>query len=151
MGCICYMNSMLQQFFHIEPFKNVLLRLPLGEREENLGYQGESVQDDLVYQLQKLFVFLEKTDRQDYNPKDFCFSFKDYAGSPTNLVVQQDAQEFLNMIFEKLENKVKGSVWNGMLENVFGGKYCNQMICKECGNVSDRFENFYNLSLQVRS
>ena len=145
------MNSMLQQFFHIEPFKNVLLRLPLGEREENLGYQGESVQDDLVYQLQKLFVFLEKTDRQDYNPKDFCFSFKDYAGSPTNLVVQQDAQEFLNMIFEKLENKVKGSVWNGMLENVFGGKYCNQMICKECGNVSDRFENFYNLSLQVRS
>ena len=115
-----------------------------------MGYQGELVQDDLVYQLQKLFIFLEKTDRQDYNPKDFCFSFKDYAGAPTNLVVQQDAQEFLNMIFEKLENKVKGSVWSGVLENVFGGKYCNQMICKECGNVSDRFENFYNLSLQVR-
>lgn len=141
---------MLQQFYHIEPFRNAILRLPLGEIEQMPGYQGESVDDDVLYQLQKLFIFLQKTDRQDYNPKDFCFSFKDYAGNPTNLVVQQDAQEFLNMIFEKLENKVKGGVWHGVLENVFGGKYCNQMICKECGNVSDRFENFYNLSLQVK-
>jgi hypothetical protein len=35
--------------------------------------------------------FLELSERQDYNPKDFCFSFKDFDGRPTNVRIQQDA------------------------------------------------------------
>ena len=31
------------------------------------------------------------TDRQEYNPVDFCFAFKEPNGNPTNVRVQQDA------------------------------------------------------------
>ena len=52
----------------------------------------------------KLFGYLELSDRQDYNPADFCFSYKDYDGQPINVRIQQDAQEFLNVFFDKLDN-----------------------------------------------
>jgi len=51
-----------------------------------------------------MFAYLELSDRICYDPTEFCFSFKDYTGEPVNVSIQQDAQEFLNMIFLKLEN-----------------------------------------------
>ena len=33
---------------------------------------------------------------------------------------------------------------------MFGGKLCNQIICKACGKISNRIEDFYNLSLPVK-
>jgi hypothetical protein len=47
---------------------------------------------------------LELSPRMDYNPTEFCFAFKDFEGNPTNLGEQKDAQEFLNMLFDRLEN-----------------------------------------------
>jgi len=54
-----------------------------------------------------MFSFLELSDRKAYDPTDFCFAFKDFAGMPVNVTIQQDAQEFLNMIFDKLETCLK--------------------------------------------
>lgn len=31
-----------------------------------------------------MFGFLELTERQAYDPTEFCFSFKDFDGNPTN-------------------------------------------------------------------
>jgi ubiquitin carboxyl-terminal hydrolase 34 len=36
------------------------------------------------------------------------------------------------------------------LQSVFGGKTCSQLVCKECGKVKNREEDFYNLSLTVK-
>jgi ubiquitin C-terminal hydrolase len=36
------------------------------------------------------------------------------------------------------------------LQSVFGGQVCNQFVCQECGNVTNRIEDFYNLSLEVK-
>ena len=49
------------------------------------------IDDNLLRQLQKLFGFLDLTDRQAYNPTEFCYAFKDMSGQPTNIGVQQDA------------------------------------------------------------
>ena len=56
-----------------------------------------------------MFSFLQMTDRQEYNPAQFCFAFKEYNGNPTNVRVQQDAQEFLNLGFDRLEKLLKDS------------------------------------------
>jgi ubiquitin carboxyl-terminal hydrolase 34 len=61
------------------------------------------IDDNIIHQFQKLFAYLDYSDRPDYNPFRFCFAFKDYTGQPVNVAIQQDAQEFLNMIFDKLE------------------------------------------------
>lgn len=96
-------------------------------------------------------AFMELSERQAYNPREFCFSFKDYAGQPTNVRIQQDSQEFLNLAFDRLENLLASTSQKYLLQNVFGGKTCSMMICKSCGNLKQRQEDFYNLSLEVKN
>ena len=155
LGCICYMNAMLQQFFMCQQFRYSLLmaddKEPVNLKKPPKDKWGE-LDDNVLHQLQKMFGFLELSDRQDYNPYEFCFSFKDYTGMPVNVSVQQDTQEFLNMIFEKLETGLKKTPFRNILESIFGGKTTTQLICAGgCNKIKAREENFYNLSLEVRN
>eukprot|EP00826_Nyctotherus_ovalis_P065647 TRINITY_DN9653_c0_g2_i1.p1 TRINITY_DN9653_c0_g2~~TRINITY_DN9653_c0_g2_i1.p1 ORF type:complete len:271 (+),score=76.45 TRINITY_DN9653_c0_g2_i1:35-847(+) len=111
----------------------------------------KKIDDNILHQLQKIFAYLELTERQDYKPDKFCFAFKDLDGQPTNISIQQDAQEFLNLIFDRLENLLACTPEKYLLQNVFGGKTCSQIICKGgCGDVRRNYEDFYNLSLGVK-
>lgn len=98
-----------------------------------------------------MFSHLILTDRQEFNPADFCFSFKNFDGEPVNVSVQQDAQEFLNMIFDKLENGISRTPFKKLLNGVYGGSTCNQLKCSSCGMVRNRIEQFYNLSVEVKN
>ncbi len=69
--------------------------------------KNRKVDDNVFHQLQKMFGYLEHSDRQDYNPEDFCFSFKDMDGNPVRVGEQQDSHEFLNSFFDKIENHLK--------------------------------------------
>lgn len=70
-------------------------------------YKGYIIDDNLLRQLQIMYANLELTERQAFNPLGFCFAFKDFEGNPTNTALQQDAQEFLNFFFGKLEDMIK--------------------------------------------
>ena len=94
-----------------------------------------------------MFANLELTERGECNPDEFCFSFKDFEGQPVNVSIQQDAQEFLNIFFDKIENALKPTPFRSILEDVFGGKTCQQTVCSNCKGVNQRLENFYPLSL----
>jgi len=145
-GCICYMNSMLQQFYTIPTFRYNLLAA-----NDGLSGQDKENDDNVLHQLLRMFSFLEFTERQCYNPRHFCDSFKDIDGNPTNMSVQQDAQEFLNVAFDRIENSLFKTAQKYLLRSVFGGKTCSQIICKGgCGNVRKNYEDFYNLSLGVK-
>ena len=65
------------------------------------------VDDNTLHQLQRMFGFLQLSNRRDFDTTGFCYSFKDFQGMPVNTGVQKDAQEFLNQIFEKLESGLK--------------------------------------------
>lgn len=56
-----------------------------------------------------MFAFLQSSEKQDFDPTDFCFSFKDFEGKSVNTSVQQDAQEFLNMMFDKVERSISNT------------------------------------------
>ena len=43
-------------------------------------------------------------------------------GGPTNISEQKDAQEFLNILFDRLENALKPTSRKYLLQNIFGGK-----------------------------
>ena len=47
-------------------------------------YEGEQLNDNMLHQFMKLMSFLELSERQDYNPREFCFAFKDFFNKPTN-------------------------------------------------------------------
>jgi ubiquitin carboxyl-terminal hydrolase 34 len=67
------------------------------------------IDDNVLHQLQKLMAHLELSERSDYNPFEFCFAFKDLDKMPTNTAEQKDAQEFLNLMFDRLENLLKNT------------------------------------------
>lgn len=64
--------------------------------------------------------------------------------------MQHDTEEFFNIIFDRIENLIKPTPQKYLLSSVFGGKNCSQMVCKECGFIRNRFEDFYNMSLTVK-
>ncbi|KRW99755.1 Armadillo-type fold [Pseudocohnilembus persalinus] len=153
LGCICYMNSMLQQFFMTPSFRKAIL---MADDKQEPNWQRDKkdrfvCDDNVLHQLQNMFGFLESSDRMDFNPEKFCFSFKDWEGNPVNVGVQQDAQEFLNMAFDKIENGLKQTPFRYILDDVYGGKTVTQLICKDCGNVINREETFTNLSIEVKN
>jgi len=148
LGCICYMNSMMQQFFMVPSFRYCLMQAD----DKRLPETSNPVQvdDNSLHQVQRLFSYLDYSMRMDYNPFGFCYSFKDWDNNPTNTSIQQDSQEFLNRFFDVIEEQVKPTPMKHSFKAVFGGKTCSQIVCEEgCGTSSNRFEDFFNLSLEV--
>ena len=148
LSCLCYINSVIQQFFMIPLFQNAIISLPL---DPNLKEEDDN--DNLIFQLQKMFYYLKNSQKQHYNPKHFVFSFKDYDGNPTNINVQCDAQEFLSRLIEKIDEGLKNGPEKYLCSNIFGGSTLQQVKCTnpECGNISERKENINYLSLDIKN
>ena len=145
LGCICYMNSILQQIYMVPTFRYAIM-----------GFNGTNINelpdnDDSLNQLQIMYSYLTLSEKEDYNPKNFCKAFKDYDGNPINVMVQQDSQEFFNNFFDKMENNLKKTKYKYIINDVFSGRTCSSVICDSCKHVSNRFEDFYNLTLEVKN
>jgi ubiquitin C-terminal hydrolase len=63
---------------------------------------------------------------------------------------QMDAQEFLNMLFDRIDTKVKGTPQERALKEVLGGVFSNEFIGK-CKHHKEREEEFYAVSLNVKN
>ena len=98
-----------------------------------------------------MYTFLTYSEKQAYNPKDFCASFKDFEGNPINPLLQQDSQEFFNSFCDKIEESLKRTKYKYIIDNIFTGKTCSSVICEKCNTVSNKFEDFYNLTVEVKN
>lgn len=150
LGCVCYMIAMLQQFYCTPAFRHGILMATDNKQTELNEVKGKLIDDNLFHQIQKMFAYLDNSERRDFNPTDFCLSYKDYTGQPVNVMVQQDADEFLKVIFDRLEEAVKHGPYIGVLNSVYTGKICNVILCKGCGYEKVNEEPFNNLSLEVK-
>ena len=56
-----------------------------------------------------------------------------------------DVDEYFNMLFDKLEKCLKGTQQERILQECFGGKVVNQIICNETVRVGDQVA--YDLKL----
>ena len=74
----------------------------------------------------------------------FCYN------SNFNPKEQHDADEFLNSLFDKLENCLPGTN-KDLLKRTFGGYLASEIICKGCPHGSLRKELFYSLTLFVKN
>lgn len=145
LGCICYMNSTIQQLYMIPTFRKAVIQV------EDKSLNTLPKEDNILYQLKSIFVALNESEKQYFNPKGFCHSFKDYDGNPTNVFEQMDADEFFNMFMDKLENQIKGTPQEQFIKQHFGGVVSNELICKGCPHYSEREETFLTVSLEVKN
>jgi len=81
-----------------------------------------------------MFTGLRHSDEESIDPKSFCEAFKDLSGNPINIFEQMDVDEFTNILFERLENQLKGG--HNFINQHFGGVMANEVICRGCPHSS---------------
>ena len=152
LGCICYMNSIMQQIYMVPTFRYAIMHADDGETPKPTQTYRFTIDDDnLLHQLQIMYTYLTFSEKMDYNPRNFCHSFKDFDGKPINIASQQDSQEFYNNFCDKIENSLKKTKYKYIVNDVFTGRTCSSVLCQGCKHVSNRFEDFYNLTLEVKN
>ena len=60
--------------------------------------------------------------------------------------MQHDVQEFNRILQDKLENKMKGTPVDGMIQKLFMGKMKNYIKCVNVDFESSMMEDFYGKS-----
>jgi uncharacterized UBP type Zn finger protein len=145
LGCICYMISLVQQLYMIPSF-----------REGVFAIQGQSIakaplEENMLYQFQYLLALLRESEKSYINPKAFCKSMKNIDNQPLNVYEQMDADEFFNLLMDRLEGQLKQTNQETLVKDHFGGEYANQLICKECPHSSERDEPFIAINLQIKN
>ena len=71
------MNSVLQQFFNVPSFRYALIQANDNQPPKYTD-DNKEIDDNFLHQLQRMFVFLEYSVRGEFNPAQFCYSFKDF-------------------------------------------------------------------------
>ena len=160
LGATCYMNSLIQQFY-MTPFLRYHLFTVDAEKENSSSDNGSDDMEvgekrtrkthdlRLLQQLQRLFGFLQESEKKAMNTWDFFESYRAADGS-ANAYTQMDADEFLKVFCDRLEVQLKTSQCPKILDNYFGGTLSHQIKSKECTHTTEREETFLSLSVDVK-
>ncbi|KAL3990716.1 Ubiquitin carboxyl-terminal hydrolase family protein [Acanthocheilonema viteae] len=156
-GATCYMNSVFQQIFMIEPLRNVIINANFTDDmsiEEMVANEytvaEEHYHATILKAVQSIFAHLLGSEMQFYSPKFFWKHFRFY-GQAVNVREQQDALEFYNALFDSIDEGLKKLGEPPICENLFGGTFADQKICKDCPHRYQREEPFTSISVDVRS
>ncbi|XP_035822907.1 ubiquitin carboxyl-terminal hydrolase 13 isoform X2 [Zea mays] len=137
-GATCYMNSLLQTLYHIPYFRKAVYHMPTTENDIPSG--------SIPLALQSLFYKLQYSD-SSVATKELTKSF---GWDTYDSFMQHDVQELNRVLSEKLEDKMKGTVVEGTIEQLFEGHHINYIECINVEHKSNRKESFYDLQLDVK-
>ncbi|XP_078172392.1 ubiquitin C-terminal hydrolase 12-like isoform X4 [Carex rostrata] len=137
-GATCYMNSLLQTLYHIPYFRKAVYHMPTTENDMPSG--------SIPLALQSLFYKLQYSD-SSVATKELTKSF---GWDTYDSFMQHDVQELNRVLCEKLEDKMKGTVVEGTIQQLFEGHHINYIECINVDYKSNRKESFYDLQLDVK-
>ncbi|XP_044231472.1 ubiquitin carboxyl-terminal hydrolase 40 [Thunnus albacares] len=146
-GGTCYLNSLLQTLLFTPEFREELFNL--GPEElgclEDKEKPGAKVRV-IPLELQRLFTRLLLVDQQSATTADLTDSFGWNSSEGTN---QHDVQELNRILFSALEHSLVDTTGSTFIHRLYHGTIVNSIVCKECGNVSQRQEDFLDLTVCV--
>uniref|UniRef100_A0A8C2K4R4 Ubiquitin carboxyl-terminal hydrolase n=1 Tax=Cyprinus carpio TaxID=7962 RepID=A0A8C2K4R4_CYPCA len=147
-GGTCYLNSLIQTLLFTPEFREELFRLGPDE----LGCLADKDKPEakvrvIPLELQRLFSHLLLVDEQTASTKDLTDSF---GWTNNEEMGQQDVQELNRILFSALESSLVGTSGSSLIHRLYHGMLVNQITCKECGNISERQEDFLDLTVSVR-
>uniref|UniRef100_A0A452IHL8 Ubiquitin carboxyl-terminal hydrolase 40 n=1 Tax=Gopherus agassizii TaxID=38772 RepID=A0A452IHL8_9SAUR len=147
-GGTCYLNSLLQTLHFTPEFREALFSLG----PEELGSLEDINKPDIKVriiplQLQRLFAQLLLLDQQAASTTDLTESF---GWNSNEEMRQHDVQELNRILFSALETSLVGTSGHDLINRLYHGTVVNQIVCKECKNVSERQEDFLDLTVAVK-
>ncbi|XP_068194600.1 ubiquitin carboxyl-terminal hydrolase 40 isoform X2 [Antennarius striatus] len=146
-GGTCYLNSLLQTLLFTPEFREKLFSLG----PEELGCLTDKDKPGakvrvIPLELQRLFASLLLVDQQSASTADLTDSFGWNSAEGTN---QHDVQELNRILFSALEHSLVDTSGSAFIQQLYHGTIANSIVCKECGNVSQRQEDFLDLTVCV--
>lgn len=147
-GSTCYLNSLLQTLLHTPEFREELFSLG----PEELGKLEDKDKPDakvrvIPLELQNLFARLLLLDEQTTTTTALTESF---GWTNNEEMAQQDVQELNRILFSALESSLVGTSGSSLIRRLYHGTLINNITCNECHNVSEREEDFLDLTVCVR-
>ncbi|KAL3828639.1 hypothetical protein ACJIZ3_017441 [Penstemon smallii] len=137
-GATCYMNSLLQTLYHIPYFRKVVYHMPTSVNDMPSA--------SIPLALQSLFYKLQYSENS-VATKELTKSF---GWDTYDAFLQHDVQELNRVLCEKLEEKMKRTVVEGAIQQLFEGHHVNYIECINVDYKSSRKESFYDLQLDVK-
>ncbi|XP_030179586.1 LOW QUALITY PROTEIN: ubiquitin carboxyl-terminal hydrolase 40 [Lynx canadensis] len=148
-GGTCYLNSLLQTLHFTPEFREALFSLGPGE----LGSFEDKDKPDakvriIPLQLQRMFAQLLLLDQDAASTTDLTDSF---GWTSDEEMRQHDVQELNRILFSALETSLVGTSGHDLINRLYHGTIVNQVVCKECKNVSEKQEDFLDLTVAVKN
>ncbi|AEO57729.1 hypothetical protein MYCTH_2304264 [Thermothelomyces thermophilus ATCC 42464] len=137
----CYFNSLLTQLFMNVDFREFMLGATVQDREYS---------QNLLFQTQKLFAFLQDSVRPFINPEECVGSIKTYEDTQIDVVIQMDVDEFYNLLFDRWEGQFLTSDEKNRFRSFYGGQLVQQVRSQECEHVSERLEPFSAIQCDIK-
>jgi len=151
LGATCYINSLLQLWFHNLNIRNAILNW--NPAEDEIEKNNHTLYNDNGYepvtsvgQLQLVFALMQFGKEQTVNPERFIKSLK------IDTSIEQDAEEFSNLLLTTLESKFEKQTnvfVKNMVKNNFLGEYRSVTTCLTCKSISASCSTFRDLSLNI--
>jgi ubiquitin C-terminal hydrolase len=148
-GATCYINSLLQQLYMIPEFRSGILSIPILENKELFS----DLENNPVYQLQLVFANLSYSIKQYHTPLHFIQSIKYFNNQSINVSQQQDCEEFLNILVDRLETVLKIISKDDILDNSIRGRLSSEVISldKEYPYYSEQETPCLNISIEIKN
>ncbi len=136
-GATCYMNSLLQVLYFTNSLRKNVYKMPT---------EADDSAKSVALALQRVFHDLQFTDKSVGTKK----LTKSFGWETLDSFMQHDVQEFLRVLLDKLEMKMKGTCVEGTVPKLFQGKTLSYVRCKHVDYTSTREESFYDIQLSVK-
>lgn len=136
-GATCYMNSLLQTLYFTNELRKAVYKMPT---------EADDSTKSVALALQRVFHDLQFTDKPVGTKK----LTKSFGWETLDSLMQHDVQEFLRVLLDKLESKMKGTVIEGTVPKLFEGKMLSFIKCKNIEYESTRSETFYDIQLNIK-
>ncbi|XP_011161303.1 ubiquitin carboxyl-terminal hydrolase 48 isoform X1 [Solenopsis invicta] len=151
LGATCYVNSLIQMWFHNEDMRRIIYKWDITEDPEEKEALYQSKKAGIPYhpatavgQLQYIFAMMQFGNRSLLDPINLAIALS------LDTRTQQDAQEFSKLLLCHIEGKLQqNSELKQMLQRLTQGKYSYINRCSTCSTEYPTSTTFYELDLQL--
>ena len=137
----CYLNSLLTQLYMNTAFRSFFMSIAARDR---------SGSQDLLFQTQKVFGFMQESYRRFIDPSSLVNSIKTYDETSVDIHNQMDVDEFYSLLFDRWESQLRTNGAKQRLRSFYGGQLVQQVKSKECEHISERLEPFSAIQCDIK-
>ena len=123
--------------YHINSFRCAVYKLP---------HIDENITTSTTLALQNVFRNLQ-TGNKEVTTKELTIAF---GWTSAEAFLQQDVQEMMRILVDKLEDKMKNTVMDGFIKSLFSGNIRSYIRCINVNYESKRIEEYYDIQLDVK-